>query len=68
MPVEAGLLGALPARRAGGSGGTTVLSIAAAHRLHRKRKQVSRKYSRSIAHINSVVFVHGVAAIGCQRL
>lgn len=61
VPVEAGLRDALSGRRAGGAGGTTVLHIAAAHRLHTgQRKQVSRKYSRSMAHINSVVFVQTV--------
>lgn len=61
VPVEAGLLGAISGRRAGGAGRTTVLHIAAAHSLHTgQRKQVSRKYSRSMAHINSVVFVQTV--------
>lgn len=60
-PVEAGLLGAISGRRAGGAGGTTVLHIAAAHRLHTgQRKQVSPQYSRGMAHINSVVSVQTV--------
>lgn len=57
VPVEAGLLDALSGRRAGGAGGTTVLHIAAAHRLHTGQK---KQVSHSMAHINSVVFVQTV--------